>query len=111
MGWRNCVTFGSPFQENPMTPTERIRELVQTKLLGRNIDGVSFVDQLLALAPDVGEIRCSPSSTGGLQFVLGNAPPFEVEVDAGKGKLRMLCARLAVLCQESGGEFILYGGE
>jgi hypothetical protein len=90
---------------------QQIERLVRERLAGRKIDAVTFVEELLALATQVGEVSCSPVAERGLRFELPGCGPFEVDLDGNRGKLRMLCARLAVLCQESGGEFMLYGGE
>lgn len=90
---------------------QQIEKLVRERLAGRKIDGVTFVEELLAITTQVGEVHCSPAADHGLRFQLPDADPFEVELDANRGKLRMLCARLAVLCQESGQDFMLYGGE
>jgi hypothetical protein len=90
---------------------QRIVRLVQAQLAGRRIEGVAFVDELLAIAEQEGEVRCSPAEDHGLRFEVRGREPFEVDLDANRGKLRMLCARLAVLCQESGSDFMPYGGE
>jgi len=89
----------------------QIETLVQERMVGRKIDGVGFMDELLAIATHVGELSCRLAADQGLRFELRDSEPFEVDVDRNRGKLRMLCARLAVLCQESGTEFLLYGGE
>jgi hypothetical protein len=89
----------------------RIERLVRERLVGKQFDGVAFVEELLAIANLAGEVRCSPVADQGLRFELPGSAPIEVDVDRNRGKLRMLCARLAVLCQESGSEFLLYGGE
>jgi hypothetical protein len=91
--------------------SRQIQLLVREKLAGRKIDGVAFIDELLALAQQVGEVRCGPAGDRGLRFELRGSDPFEVDLDANRGKLRMLCARLAVLCQESNHDFKPYGGE
>jgi hypothetical protein len=90
---------------------QRIEQLVRERLVGRRIEGITFVEELLAIADQVGEVRCSPVADQGLRFELRGSDPFEVDLDANRSKLRMLCARLAVLCQESGHDFMLYGGE
>ncbi len=95
-----------------MNAADRIRELVRANLLGRRIDVVRFVDELLHVAADVGEIRGSLAGNDALRFETPRQPAWEVEVDRAKGKLRMCCARLGVLCNESGGrEVSLYGDE
>jgi hypothetical protein len=90
---------------------QQIERLVHERLAGRKIDGISFVEELLDIASEMGEVRCSPAADHGLRFELCGSAPFEVGLDGNRGKLRMLCARLAVLCQESGQEFMPYGGE
>jgi hypothetical protein len=91
----------------------QIQDLVRNKLLGRKIDGLGFVDELLELADQVGEIQCIFAGEQGLRFLIpSQPPPFEIELDAARAKLRMLCARLGVLCRESGDQDVsLYGGE
>jgi hypothetical protein len=91
----------------------RIQELVQEKLVGRRVQGVSFMDALLDLAKQAGVIHCSFIDSDHLQFCLSSQPPpFPVILDGARGKLRMLCARLSVLCNESGDvDVSLYGGE
>jgi hypothetical protein len=46
------------------------------------------------------------SGDSGLRFEFGQQETCEVELDGCRGKLRMLCARLSVLCGEAP-----YGGE
>jgi hypothetical protein len=89
----------------------QVEKLVSEKMVGRKIDAVTFVDELLSLAAQIGRVVCTPVSNRGLRFELTGCDPFEVDLDRNKGKLRMLCARLAVLCQENGHEFMAYGGE
>ena len=90
-----------------------IRELVRVNLLGdHHIDCVRFIDELLLVVADVGEIKCSLADDRRLRFETPQAPAWEVEIERARGKLRMLCARLGVLCQESETlEGTLYGGE
>lgn len=95
-----------------MNAESRIRELARAHITeNRMFDGVGFIDQLLLVASEVGEIKCTLAGQRELRFQLSDQPPWEVELDRAKSKLRMLCARLAKLCQDSGGEFIVYGGE
>jgi hypothetical protein len=88
-----------------------VEKLVAEKMLGRKIDAVSFMDELLSLAAQLGQLTCTPASNRALRFAIAGCDPFEVDVDGNKGKLRMLCARLAVLCQENGHDPMVYGGE
>ena len=93
-----------------MSMTSRISDLAHAKLVGRTVDIAGFVDELLAAA-DAGAIRCSLASEASLRFEIGSEW-CEVEIDACRGKLRMLCARLSALCNESGGPPVSpYGGE
>jgi len=96
-----------------MTAQSCLQELTRELLLGRKPQCVGFVDGLLRLAQEVGEIQCTSSAGDRLRFLIGTRPPaFEVELDAAVSKLRMMCARLSVLCNESGGQDVsLYGGE
>jgi hypothetical protein len=94
-----------------MSATSRIRELVQAKLAGRKIDVVGFVDELLAIVAETGEIHCCLASEQALRFETRDGA-CEVELDSCRGKLRILCARLGVLCNDAGGATAsLYGGE
>jgi hypothetical protein len=91
---------------------QQIERLVQERLIGRKIDGVGFIDALLAHAAQVGEVHCSHFGEKTLRFQLPGTDSFDVELDANRGKLRMLCARLAVLVGETDGKMPpLYGGE
>jgi hypothetical protein len=96
-----------------MSTSCQIGDLVRNKLAGRKIDPLGFVDELLEIADQVGEIHCTLAGDHGLRFwIPSQAPPFDVQLDAALGKLRMLCARLGVLCHESGDQEVsLYGGE
>ena len=95
-----------------MNATEVIRELAEHSLLSdREFDGVGFIDRLLLLASEFGHVRATLAAEGTLRFEASGHAPCDVPLERAKSKLRMLCARLAVLCKESGGEFILYGGE
>jgi hypothetical protein len=91
---------------------QQIERLVPERLAGRRIDAVRFVEELLAIVTQVGELWCGPAGDQGLRFEIRGHDPFEVGLDANRSKLRMLCARLAVLCQdENGSDSMLYGGE
>jgi hypothetical protein len=102
---------GSPDAQIAELAAQHIEQLVRALLVGRKIDGVRFVDQLLAIVRQVGEIHCCAAGDQGLRFELPSRKPFEVALDGSRGKLRMLCARLAVLCQENGHDCTVYGGE
>ncbi len=94
-----------------MTPQKQIEQLARSKLLGNRVDPVGFVDEILALASREGGIRCTFAANDALRFTISKEADFEVPVDRARGKLRMMCARLAKLCQENGQEFLPYGGE
>ncbi len=96
-----------------MNSENRIRELVQAYLVDdHQVETVRFIDELLLLAAEQEEIRCSLVGESALRFESSEHHSTEVKVGRAKTKLRMLCARLAVLCNESGGsEVSLYGGE
>jgi hypothetical protein len=98
----SCVAMSQP---------SRIQDLVQAKLAGRKIDPVGFIDKLLEVASEAGEIRCGLAGARTLRFELGGEG-CEVELDAAQAKLRMLCARLSVLVSEGKGSTVSpYGGE
>ncbi len=95
-----------------MTALSRIRDLIQEKLAGRKLDVEGFTDQLLVLAEQVGEIRCALATDRILRLEIDGRDSCDVDMDRAKAKLRMLCARLGVLCNQSGQpEVSLYGGE
>lgn len=96
-----------------MTTQDQIEELARSKLLGRSIDPVGVVDELLTLTHRVGEIQCTFEGNEALRFSLPDQHlVFDVRVDGARGKLRMMCARLGVLCKECGGQDVsIYGGE
>lgn len=95
-----------------MNAESRIRKLVQTYLADNHkVDGVGFVEEILLLTLEVGEVKCALTSDRMLRFQLPNQPTWEVMVERAKSKLRLVCARLAVLCNESHREVSPYGGE
>src|SRR5205823_107791 len=95
-----------------MSTQHRILVAFKEKLTGRKVDVEGFVEELLTSAREAGEIRCSLAREGVLCVQLGDREPCDLELDSAKTKLRMLCARLGVLCKERG-ELAgsLYGGE
>lgn len=93
-----------------MSAIKQITELVHNKLAGRKIDPVGFVDDLLILAD--GEIHCSAASDHVMRFEMQDGEICDLKVDACRGKVRMLCARIGVLCNEASGAAVsAYGGE
>jgi hypothetical protein len=96
-----------------MNADNTIRELVETHLSDNHkVEGVQFIDQLLALTSEVAEIKCTLADGRMLRFQTQDRLICEVPLDRAKTKLRMLCARLGVLCNETGNQDVsLYGGE
>src|SRR5262249_34931640 len=96
-----------------MTAESVIREWVQAYLASNHkVDGVQFIEEVLMLASEVGEIRCSLTGEGKLRFQTPDETTWDIELNRAKTKLRMLCARLGVLCHESGDQDVsLFGGE
>lgn len=96
-----------------MNAESRLRELVAAHLSDNHtVDGIQFIDHLLSLTFEVGEIECSLADEGKLRFRIPTQPVCEVELERAKAKLRLLCARLGVLCHESGDPDVsLYGGQ
>jgi len=88
-----------------------IRDLAEAHLAdNHNVDGVRFVEELLLLVSQVGQVRCSLPSDGKLRFEASDRV-VDVELGRAKTKLRMLCARLSVLLNEAGQETMaVYGG-
>jgi hypothetical protein len=82
-----------------MTTQDIIQRMIHERMIGKNIDVVGFVEQLIHLVNLTGEIRCVAVEDDRLRFAIAQEPPVEVELDHASGKLRMICARLAVLSQ------------
>jgi hypothetical protein len=94
--------------------TGAIQTEVRAHLAGRPVDVVGMVRLLLDAARDAGEICCRLSPDGaGLRFEFPQSTLVEdVSLDRARAKLRMMCARLAVLCREHGAPDVSpYGGE
>jgi hypothetical protein len=89
------------------------RTIAGEGLAGRRFDPVDVVERLLDAARGAGEVRGSvDSGSDGLAFTLPAHGRFVVPVEGARGKLRILCARLSVVCLERGGsEVSPYGGE
>jgi hypothetical protein len=101
-----------PAQSPPNTTVrEKIDSVLREEFAGRQSDIVAVADRLLAIAREAGEIRCQSAGAQHLRFEIPHQEPWETQLDAGKGRLRAICARLAKLCEESGQEFLPYGGE
>lgn len=93
-----------------MATASRIRNWAE-HLAGRRVEVVWFVDQVLNLTQEVKEIHCFPLTRDCLRFEIPDHSPCDVPLARGKCLLRMMCARLSVLCTESGFlEGSLYGG-
>lgn len=89
----------------------RLRDLVLAKLSGRKIDIVGFIDELLELAKDLGAIHCFFVAEDSLRFEIADLGPCDVQLEAARGKLRMLCARLSFLCNKASPPVSPYEGE
>ncbi len=90
---------------------ERFRELAESKLRGRKIDVVGFVDRMLELVREAGQVHCGMEEESALRVAIGGEA-LTLELDAARGKLRMMCARLSVLCEEAANRADFpYGGE
>jgi hypothetical protein len=97
---------------SPEVLRQRIERLVRDHLVGRNADPAAVVADLLAITSEVGELSCCCAADHGLRFQLGGGEPFEVELDRNRGKLRAMCANLAVLSKAADREPAqIYGGE
>jgi hypothetical protein len=96
-----------------MTTENTIPELVEAYLSdNHNVRVVEFADGLLALVAEAGPVTCRMAGDDNLHFQVEGQPRCEVPLGRARAKLRMLCARLAVLCNESGDQDVsIYGGE
>jgi hypothetical protein len=96
-----------------MTNDPTIQDLVVTFLADEKEPNiVGFVDQLFPLAHEWKHLRIELRGPEQLQVQLADGEPMGVPLLRAKGKLRMMCARLAVICEEQlGGPPPLYGGD
>ena len=95
-----------------MSVERAIRELIQLTLSDdHRPDCLRCVDEFLRVAADVHKIHCCFAGEGKLRFQVPEEPAWEVELGRAKSKLRMMCARLSVLCNETGGSDVtVFGG-
>src|SRR5438093_1416315 len=94
-----------------LTVSLQIQEIFQQRVVGRRMALLEIVEELLSVAGQAGQLRCTVAGPDKLRFEIPDQEPLEVPLEDAKGRLRTMCARLAVLCQKSGGEFTPYGGE
>jgi hypothetical protein len=96
-----------------MSAENRVRELVKTGLEdNHNVDCVRVVDELLRVASECGQVRCTLPDDRQLRFETPEGPPLDFELGRARTKIRILCARLGVLCNEAGDQDVsIYGGE
>jgi len=95
----------------------KIKELTESYLSDpRAPDITGFVDQLFHVAAETGSVACDFEGDQGLRFIASPAsarahPSLIVGHAAAKGVLRMICARLGVVCKEHAAiEISPYGG-
>ncbi len=82
--------------------------------LGSNADlnVRDFVNEFLLLAPRFDELSCRALNDDALVFVGNGSRICIAEIPNARGKLRMICARLAAICNEQkAGRTSAYGGE
>jgi hypothetical protein len=96
-----------------MTNCPPVSELVATFLGDETQPNiVGFVEQLFPLASEWNRLRMSLGGPDHLKVQLGECEPVAVPLPRAKGKLRSMCARVAVICAEQrGGPPPLYGGD
>ncbi len=95
-----------------MNAERQTRELVQANLIDNHqVAIVRFVDQLFPVVAEAGAVRCWQPSEGKLCFQIGDQPAWEVELGRAHSKLRMLRARLAVICREKTGLDLNFYGD
>jgi hypothetical protein len=107
------VAFSSQKDTGAMKLENLLEPLVAAHLAdNHHADVVRFTDELLLVAVKVGEVKCALASADKMRFESPGQDAWDVELGRAKSKLRMLCARLAVLCNENGArEVSIYGGE
>jgi DNA-binding transcriptional ArsR family regulator len=94
-------------------PAWQFLRLVDASLVNRpNIDVVGFVDHLLSFASELGSLSCTLQGSRILKFGSRGRPLGEIELPQARTILRVLCARLSVLCREQTGQEVSpYGDE
>ena len=75
-----------------LTALSRIENLVQRHMAGGRPDLVTAVNQLLALASETGQVRCSMAGQDTLRFEIPNESPIDLRLPLAKANLRSMCA-------------------
>ena len=84
---------------------------IERSLSGDRVDVDTAIQALLLLANEAGIVRMTTLEAGHLHVEVGDCGFAQVNVDRAKMKIRMVCARLAVLCKEQGAQDLSpYGG-
>jgi hypothetical protein len=91
----------------------RLQHLIQDYLSrSKNIRVVEFVDRLLELTSELGHLNCTLGEGQTLIFATAGRPLYRAVMTRAKTILRVMCARLSVICSErTGQEASPYGDE
>jgi hypothetical protein len=85
--------------------------IVGRHLTGRLLSAVEAVREVMELAAEIGHVRVGCRDDGeALTVRYGRDPEVEVALSRARGKLRSMCANLAVRSARPGEQPILYGG-
>ena len=97
--------------ENPQIEAERIQACAQEKISKTlTFDIPGFVDALFPIASRLGTLQCSCLHEKCLRFCDQDTVLCDVMTARARDKLRMICARLGVVCRErTGADLSLYG--
>jgi hypothetical protein len=88
-----------------------LAEIVARHLTGRSLSAVEAVREVMDLAAELGHVRVGCRADGeALTVRHGRDPELEVKLPRARGKLRSMCASLAVRAGRPGESPILYGG-
>ncbi len=90
-----------------------LEDLAARYLTGsQGVDPVEFIAQLLARLEELGSVSCSLAGEEGLRFQIRQAPALDIAMPRARQKLRLLCARLAVVASERAEQPVNpYGGD
>ncbi len=109
----NIETRGRDQDHAQETCEKAVERLVETDLADdHSVKVVSFIDGVLVLASELGHLNCQQAVDRRILFRTRGQLLAGMELTKAKGKLRMLCARLATVCRERSGKPVSpYGDE
>jgi hypothetical protein len=105
--------MGHPAQTIDRTAVarDRLATIVGRHLTGRRLTAVEAVREVMELAAEIGHVRvgCRPDGEA-LTVRHGFDPELTVDLARARGKLRSMCANLAVRAERPGEPPIIFGG-